>query len=319
MKAKLISPFWVMVRKEMADHMRSWRYNLMLLLIGLTCLGSLYTAMMSIREAVPKDQTLNAFLFLKLFTVSDGTLPPFITFIGFLGPLLGISLGFDAVNSERNKGTLSRVMAQPIHRDFLIGAKFVGALILISMMFLSLGFLVMGLGLLAIGIPPSAEEFLRMLLFLLLSIIYVGFWLSLAILFSIKFRQSATSALSSLSIWLFFSVFFTMLIQLIANATAPVNATNPNDILQHQQFIQVIMSLSPSQLFSEATTTLLTPTVRSLGPLTLEQVYGAIPSPLPLGQSMLLIWPQVTGMIAATLVCFGISYAYFMRQEIRSR
>ncbi|WP_209809839.1 ABC transporter permease [Ammoniphilus resinae] len=308
-----------MVRKEMADHMRSWRYNLMLLLIGLTCLGSLYTAMMSIREAVPKDQTLNAFLFLKLFTVSDGTLPPFITFIGFLGPLLGISLGFDAVNSERNKGTLSRVMAQPIHRDFLIGAKFVGALILISMMFLSLGFLVMGLGLLAIGIPPSAEEFLRMLLFLLLSIIYVGFWLSLAILFSIKFRQSATSALSSLSIWLFFSVFFTMLIQLIANATAPVNATNPNDILQHQQFIQVIMSLSPSQLFSEATTTLLTPTVRSLGPLTLEQVYGAIPSPLPLGQSMLLIWPQVTGMIAATLVCFGISYAYFMRQEIRSR
>jgi len=318
-KAEFASPFWVMVRKEVADHMRSWRYNLLLLLIGLTCIGSLYTAMMSIREAVPKDETLNAFLFLKLFTVSDGTLPPFITFIGFLGPLLGISLGFDAINSERNKGTLSRVMAQPIHRDFLIGAKFVAALIVISMMFLSLGFLVMGLGLLAIGIPPSPEEFLRMLLFLLLSIVYVGFWLSLAILFSIKFRQSATSALSSLSIWLFFSVFFTMLIQLIANATAPTNALNPNDLLKHQQFIQFIMRISPSQLFSEATTTLLTPTVRSLGPLTMEQVYGAIPSPLPLGQSMLLIWPQITGMIAATLVCFAISYVYFMRQEIRSR
>jgi ABC-2 type transport system permease protein len=64
---------------------------------------------------------------------------------------------------------------------------------------------------------------------------------------------------------------------------------------------------------------MLTPSVRSLGPLTMEQVYGAIPSPLPLGQSLLLIWPHVTGLIAATAVCFGLAYVLFMRQEIRSR
>ena len=61
------------------------------------------------------------------------------------------------------------------------------------------------------------------------------------------------------------------------------------------------------------------PSVRSLGPLTMEQIQGAIPSPLPLGQSLLLVWPQVTGLIAATIVCFALSYVAFMRIEIRSR
>jgi len=75
----------------------------------------------------------------------------------------------------------------------------------------------------------------------------------------------------------------------------------------------------PNQLFKEATTTLLMPSVRSLGPLTMEQVYGTIPGPLPLGQSLLLVWPQVIGLIAATVICFALSYLSFMRREIRSR
>ncbi|MBO8163359.1 MAG: ABC transporter permease [Brevibacillus sp.] len=312
-------PFWVIVQKEVADHVHSWRFNILLLLMMLTCIGSLYTAMMSIRDAVPADESLKSFLFLKLFTVSDGTLPAFITFIGFLGPLLGIGLGFDAINSERNKGTLSRVLSQPLHRDYVLNAKFVAALIVISVMFFALGFLVMGLGLLAIGIPPTPEEFWRMIVFLLLAICYVAFWLNLAILFSVRFRQPATSALASIAVWIFFSVFFSMIVKLIATATFPKEAVDAGSLLSHQQFVQYLLRLSPSQLFTEATTTMLTPSVRSLGPLTMEQIYGAIPSPLPLGQSLLLIWPHVTGLVAATMVCFGLSYVMFMRQEIRSR
>ncbi|WP_420908795.1 ABC transporter permease [Brevibacillus humidisoli] len=312
-------PFWVIVQKEVADHAHSWRFNILLLLVLLTCFGSLYTAMMSIRDAVPSDDSLKSFLFLKLFTVSDGTLPSFVTFIGFLGPLLGIGLGFDAVNSERNKGTLSRVLSQPIHRDYVLNAKFVAALLVISVMFFALGFLVMGLGLMMIGIPPTPEEFWRIIVFLLLSICYVGFWLNLSILFSVRFRQPATSALASIAVWIFFSVFFTMIVKLIATATFPKQAIDAGSLLSHQQFVGYLLRLSPSQLFTEATTTMLTPSVRSLGPLTMEQIYGAIPSPLPLGQSLLLIWPHTIGLIAATMVCFGLSYVLFMRQEIRSR
>lgn len=314
-------PFWVIVQKEISDHVRSWRFIILIALIALTCIGSMYTALANIGHAMKASDAQNTFFFLKLFTVSDGTMPSFFVFISFLGPLLGISLGFDAINSEHNRGTLSRILAQPIHRDYLINAKFTGALIVISILFFALGFLVMGLGLVTIGIPPTAEEFWRVIFFILLSIFYVAFWLNLSILFSVRFRQPATAALAGIAIWLFLTVFYPLIVNLIMKALAPaqMDMASPLQMLHLDELRITLMRILPNQLFSDATTTLLMPTVRSLGPLTMEQVYGTIPGPLPLGQSLLLVWPQVTGLVAATITCFVLSYISFMKKEIRSR
>jgi ABC-2 type transport system permease protein len=313
------TPFVVLIRKEISDHVRSWRFIILISLIALTCFGSVYTAVANIGNAMKSADPDNPFFFLKLFTVSDGTLPPFFVFISFLGPLLGISMGFDAINSETNKGTLTRILAQPVHRDSLINAKFASALYVISVLFFSLGFLVMGFGILITGIPPTVEEFLRIVAFILISIIYVAFWLNLSILFSVKFRQPATSALSGIAIWLFFTVFYTIIVNIIAKATAPSATASTQQVVSYNEFIMNLLRVLPSQLFSDATTTLLVPTVRSLGPLTMQQIIGTIPNPVPFGQSLLLVWPQITGLIAATILCFVLSYVSFMRREIRSR
>jgi len=317
---KPLHPFWVMVYKEVSDQVRSWRFIILSALMALTCMGSLYTALMDIGKAVKPNDPDGAFFFLKLFTVSDGTLPPFHVFIAFLGPLIGISLGFDAINSEQNGRTLSRIMAQPIHRDYLINAKFISSLVVISILLFALNLLVMGFGLIIIGIPPTAGEFLRVMSFLVLSIVYVAFWLNLSILFSVRFRQAATSALTSIAVWLFFSVFYQIIVSLIAKSLSPSPETaSPHQLIKFQQLILNLSRLTPRQLFSDATTTLLMPSIRSLGPLTMEQVYGAIPSPLPLGQSLMLVWPQLTALIAATVLCFVLSYVFFMKKEVRSR
>lgn len=316
---EILHPFRVILNKEISDHVRSWRFLILITLILLTCMGSMYTALTNFGSAVKPNDPERAFFFLKLFTISDGTLPSFFVFISFLGPLLGISLGFDAINSERNNRTLSRVLAQPIYRDYLLNAKFMAALIVISVMFFALGFLVLGLGLITIGIPPTAEEFLRIVFFIMLSIIYVAFWLNLSILFSVRFHQPATSALAAIAVWLFFSVFYNMIVSLIIKAIAPSELANPYQILRSEQLKMILLQIMPNQLFSEATTTLLMPSVRNLGPLSMEQVYGTIPGPLPLSQSLLIVWSQVTGLIAATIVCFVLSYVSFMRREIRSR
>jgi ABC-2 type transport system permease protein len=318
-KVEKISPFWTIVNKEISDCVRSWRFIILIFIIALTCAGSLVTGLTNMSDAVKANDPEGSFFFLRLFTISDGSLPSFIVFISFLGPLLGISLGFDAINSEQNKGTLSRLMAQPIHRDSLIIAKFMAALIVISVMFFALGFLVMGLGLTFIGIPPTAEEFLRVVTFIILSILYVAFWLNLSILFSVRFRQAATSAMAGIAVWLFFTVFYGLIINVIAKAAAPSEMSAPQIIYKYQEFVSGLLRITPSQLFSDATTTLLMPSVRSLSPLTMEQVHGAIPSPLPLGQSLLLVWPQLTGLIAITTLCFAIAYLIFMKREIRSR
>ncbi|AGT31093.1 hypothetical protein M493_03935 [Geobacillus genomosp. 3] len=62
----------------------------------------------------------------------------------------------------------------------------------------------------------------------------------------------------------------------------------------------------------------MSPDVRALGIVTVEQTAGAIAGPLPFSQSLLLIWPQATALIAATLICFAAAYLLFVRQEIRA-
>ena len=311
-------PFWAMVRKEMADHLNSWRFIILLLLMLLTTVASLYTAISNLGSAIA-EESASSFLFLKLFTATDGALPPFITFVSLLGPIIGIALGFDAVNSERSRGTLSRLLAQPIPRDYVINTKFVASLAVVAIMIAILGLLMIGIGILLTGIPPTVEEFWRIFFFLLVSIVYIVVWLNLAIMFSIRFKQPATSALSSLAVWLFFSLFFTMIVNLIVQATAPTRVTDVSQLIGYQGFVQNLLRISPSQLFSEATTTLMVPTIRTLGPVTIEQAYGAIAGPLPLGQSVLLVWPQMTCLVAVAFIIFGISYVLFMKQEVRSR
>ncbi|MBX2920709.1 MAG: ABC transporter permease [Chitinophagaceae bacterium] len=315
-----INPFSVMVRKEVADHIRSWRFIILLVLVLLTFLGSMYVSMESLRSVVTNAKDPDRlFIYLKLLTTSDGTLPGFHVFVSFLGPLLGIALGFDAVNAEQNNGTLMRLMAQPVYRDNLLLSKFAGALIVVGVLFLSLGLLMIGGGMIATGVPLEPSELLRILGFIALSIVYVGFWLSLSICLSVVFRHAATSAITAIGIWLFFTVFYNIIVNLLVTSMAPDPSNMlPDEALSYNKLFLNLMRISPGQLYTDGVTTLLMPSVRSLGPLTIEQMAGAIPAPLTVKESFMIVWPQVTGLIAATVVCFALTYYLFMRREIRS-
>lgn len=319
-KIQIISPFSVMVRKEMADHIRSWRFIVLMGLILLTFVASMYVSLSNIRAAIGNaNDPDHTFLYLKLLTTTDNSIPPFHVFLSFLAPLLGISLGFDAINAEQNNGTLTRLMAQPIYRDNLLLAKFVSALIMVGALFLVLTLLMIGGGLILTGVRMEPQELLRILGFILISITYVGFWLSLSIVLSIKFRQAATSALTAIGIWLFFTVFYQIIVNLIIRSFLPDPSFLTQDQIQfYNEFILDLLRIAPNQLYTDATTTLLMPSVRSLGPMTMQQMAGAIPSPLPFRESLMIVWPQVSGLIGATVACFALSYYLFMRREIRS-
>ncbi len=126
-----------------------------------------------------------------------------MSLLSFLVPLMAIGLGFDAVNGEYNRRTLSRILSQPIYRDALLFGKFLAGLITIAISLVALWLLVIGLGLLMLGVPPGGEEMGRALVFLGVTIAYAGVWLALAMLFSVTFRSPATAALVTLGLWLF--------------------------------------------------------------------------------------------------------------------
>jgi ABC-2 type transport system permease protein len=303
------------IAKETADHLSSARMRILEALVFLTAIAAAYAAIRTIRATIGESP----FLFLRLLTLSQDPLPSFIALLGFLIPLVAIALAFDAINGEFNRRTMSRILAQPIYRDALLLGKFLAALLALTIGLVSLWLLVLGLGLLLLGLPPSTEETVRMLGFLIATIAYGGVWLAVALLFSVIFRAPATAALAALGVWLLFALFWSVVTPLIANLIAgpPEGIFGPRLEFLHAQ--QVIDRISPNTLYAETALALLHPATRALGPVLISQLQGALlGAPLPASQSFILVWPQLTGLVAATIVIFVIAYILFQRQEIRA-
>ncbi|MDP8959463.1 MAG: ABC transporter permease [Actinomycetota bacterium] len=308
-----------MAAKELADHLLSVRFTILLVLLGLAVIGTVYAAASGIRDVAPEATGVPA-LFLRLFTIApEQRVPPFFALVGFLAPLLGIAFGFDAVNSERAEGTLPRLLSQPIHRDDVINGKFTAGLAVISLILAAITVLVAGIGLVRLGIVPSAGEVARLLAWLVVAIIYVGFWLAFSTLLSVLVRRAATAALVAITAWLVLTLFFGLLVGLLADTLAPVpaQATAP-ELLRNAQLELSLARLSPNTLYEEATVVLLDPEVRTVGILLPQQIDRAVRSSLSFDQSLLLIWPQMVGLIALTIISFAVAYIVFMRQEVRA-
>jgi ABC-2 type transport system permease protein len=276
-------------RRELADNLSSVRMRFLEVLVVLTGTAAVYAAIGEIWNLVAEDR----FVFLRIFTVAREPLPSFITFLAFLIPIVAIALAFDSVNGEFNRRTISRILAQPIYRDALLFGKFLAGLATLGVFLTALWLFLMGLGILLLGVPRGGKEILRGLGFLLAAIAYGGVWLALAMLFSILFRAPATAALAALSCWLLLAVFWSMIVPLATEVIAPFD---PRSQIAAINTAAGLNRLSPSALFAESTLALLNPGTRSLGPVFASQLHEAlVGAPLPVGQSFLLIWPQLTG------------------------
>jgi len=306
-------------RKELADHLSSKRFGILFILVLLAAMFATYLAIKNIRGVVTPT---TEFVFLKIFTTSGETLPSFLFFLSLFIPIIGIALGFDAINSERTSGNLSRLLSQPIYRDSVINGKFLAGLAVLSIMTVSVIAIISGLGLRIVGVPPSSEEVLRLMAFVMISIIYGAFWMALAVLFSVFFDRVATSMLASIALWIFFFFFMSMIAGAIADARVPIDQNSSLEMVAQNVEIQgMIGRISPCTLYGEATSALLTPELGSLNPaLMMISILGGgrMLTPLPFSQSLLLVWPQAVSIIALAAICFAVSYIRFMKQEIRS-
>lgn len=291
------------LRKELADYFTGVRAYILVLLVIVASALALHAASQGIHAAgLPMG-----FIFLGLFIASEAVMPGLLNFPTIIAlffiPLMGIALGFDAINREHSSGTMSRILAQPVFRDSVINGKFLAGIVTIAIMMAATLVLVSGFGLggagliasalglpMAVGVPPPfPEEVIRLLAYLFFAIIYGAFWMGLAVLFSVLFRSVGTSLLFSLAIWLFFVLSYIFGI------------------------VPAVVQFSPNYVFLLATYVL-------LYPITLITQTGVAfaTKPLSLEQGLLFVWPQLTGLVCLTIICFAISYVVFMRQEIRA-
>ena len=311
-------------RKELSDHFSSYRFVILFALIAMVSFITSYMAGINLKESL-EGVAKPKFVFLMLFNTT-GAMFSMVQFVAFFGPLIGIVLGFDAINRERADGTLIKIISQPIYRDSVINGKFLAGVSTISIILISIVLVISGLGLMLLGVVPGVEELWRLLIYVIISIFYISFWLGLSILFSIFFKSIATSALAAVALWIFLSFFVSLGANVLADMVAPVDEVSAGStevVLKNIRIKQVISLFSPMSLYTDASATIIDPMRKTteaivlMGPLE-KLSAGRFQNPLPMGQSIIVVSPYIVILIALTLVCFAISYVVFMLQEIRT-
>ncbi len=315
----------VIAAKEFGDHLLSSRFIVLGIIMLIAAAVPLYFISGQIREAASGANQFPA-LYIALFwltpTVNDQiSLPSVVGFLSLVGPLLGLTFGFDAINGERANGTLPRLLSQPIHRDDVINGKFAAGLALIALFIAVMVLGVTAFALIRLGIVPEPTEVLRVFIWFLVTLTYVALWLAFGMLLSVAIRRAATSALVGFGVWLLLTLFGGLIVSLINGVIAPLGGSG-DQILRSYAARETLQRLLPDTLYREASLTLLNPQVTTVStPATigqLDQAQQRVASLFSLDQSFILIWPQVVGLVGLTVASFAVAYVLFMRQEVRA-
>ena len=200
--------------KELRDQFGSKRF---LILAGLVLLLSSLTAYQGVNYIRDNPDMGFTYIFAGgQFGFS------FIQIMVFFGPLLGLALGFDAINKERANGTLSIILGQPIFRDSVINGKLIAGVAALSTIALGTIGIMTGITIPMLGFGPTTAEASKIAVLALLTIIYLVFWLSLGILYSVLAKRTSTSIMASIATWLVFSNVISILASVVASAIVPL-------------------------------------------------------------------------------------------------
>jgi ABC-2 type transport system permease protein len=256
----------VVANKEFADHLLSIRFFVLLAILGLAVGIPFFLASEQIRSLASQTSGADNTLFLALFLLGPQDVSIFQldvtiqSFVSLAAPLLGLAFAFDAVNGERAQGTLPRLLSQPIYRDDVINGKFAAGLAIIAMVLAIVVALVAAFGMFRLGIVPSPEEVLRILVWMVVTIVYVGVWLAFGLLLSVVMRRAATSALVGFGIWFVVAAFGRFLVGLVLAFLVPVSNALTEENLAAIQTRTFFLRLLPNTLYDEASRVLLNPT-----------------------------------------------------------
>jgi len=116
--------------------------------------------------------------------------------------LFAILFGYDAINGEKERGTLSLSFANSVPRDKYILGKIIGsflALIIPLMIPILIGCLMLPL----LGVPMNADSWLRLAMVILTGTMYFAVFLTLSVFISTLTQRSSTSFLVLVVAWVF--------------------------------------------------------------------------------------------------------------------
>ena len=307
--------------KEMRDQFGSKRF---LILFGLIVLLSGLAAYQGVDYI--KDNTSATFLYIFSGTRMSYS---FIQIMVLFGPILGMALGFDAVNKERTSGTLSMLLGQPIYRDSVINGKFLAGAASLATLGVGTIAITVGLAIPLLGYGPTGTEALKIVVMALLTVLYLVFWLSLGMLFSVIAKKTSTSILASIATWMFFSIILGIFANFIAGVMVPTPAEgfqmggqggqggfsmteeSRDAMRRRMELTEAIGKISPTELYEGAANAVL----GVAGGF--QRTAQEFARTMSLGEALASNWAGIAVLGVGVIVCFAASYMLFLRMEIR--
>lgn len=121
-------------------------------------------------------------------------------------PLLIFFLGFNSVATERENGTLKLLLSQGINWKQLLLGKTLGIASVVMMLFVPTIMVLVFVWLLLQNFTISADETIKMVLFVFFHFIYLIFFCAIAVLISASSKTSKKALVSLIGIWLIFTI-----------------------------------------------------------------------------------------------------------------
>jgi ABC-type transport system involved in multi-copper enzyme maturation permease subunit len=115
--------------------------------------------------------------------------------------LFAILFAYDAINGEKEQGTLRLTFANPVPRAHYIIGKMAGSFLALAVPLL-VPILLGALILLMQGIPMKADDWIRLALVVVVGYLYFGAFLAISLFVSTRTEKSSSSFLISLVIWI---------------------------------------------------------------------------------------------------------------------
>ena len=266
--------------------------------------------------AIPKPDTMDSF-------------KSMVTFLGLVGGILALVLGFDAVSGEREKRSLNVLMTMPVFRDVVINSKIISRLIVVvialGVSFTLGSVLIVGLT----GYSPTGGDVARIVVMVTFCVLYVALFLGLGVLLSIKFSESSSALLWGVIIWLVLVILLPQMAGLVADALTPGStlgraqlfqlpqeereeamAQLNEELVRRQSIEDTVRLISPRTHFENAAESVLSKTTETAFTETGER------KSISLGEAIANSWQNILALLVMTVLLFGSCYLLFTRMDL---
>jgi len=304
----------IIARKEFADAITSKRFWLIIVLFLLLYVANLFISTSLLRMGALSPTRV------MLQTASNVA-----STMSIMAPILGIALAFDAISGERERGTLRTLLSRPIYREDVVNGKIVSALALIGLTITASSLLSVSASILLQGISVAFDDVVRLLLFIVISVLFAFAYYSISLFISSFSSKSGHSLMISLGVWVFFALILPILGSLIAFAVLGGPPTIP--FSPGQNATRLVGGLPESYINYTRKVAEITNTVQMVS---INYHYSSIANSLfgfvagPYGQEVSQIdilgllsqhWVDLLVVVIFPLIFSVASYAVFTRRQ----